>query len=539
MADHHSAQLDWLNNPVATADTAATLCAGFPENMVLLDCETTGLKPTIHRIIEVALLIVEQGKIIEQWQTLIDPSAYIPQEIQRLTGITPDKLKRAPVFADIADELLQRLQGRVLVAHNARFDYGFLKNEFSRVGIRYSTKPLCSVKISRQLFPQHQRHGLSDIIRRFNFSINNRHRALDDTLMIWKFFLQISTRFDADKVRLTCDQLLQRPSLPIHLDAAEIEKLPNTPGVYYFYGSNDQLLYIGKSVNLRNRVLSHFTQDHRNSKDLAMSALITHIDFETTPSDFGAQLRESQQIKELNPYYNRRLRKARKLWHYQIETDAAGYLRLSISPLDRVAGVSSEMDEQFGLFRSRSQAEARLGKLAEHFFLCQKLCGLQGNKYANDEPCFAYQLKRCLGACCQQESPQAYNQRVQIALQNYRQKAWPWADAILVEERAHHQHEGLSEPQTCWHLIHEWRYLAKIRCADELDDYGYRPCDTEIQASQKDDSTDNLFTHANDTEENLPNFDLDTYQILVRFLLDSGQQKANRLRILPLSRFNF
>lgn len=538
MAGKHTApdagaQLDWLSEPAETSDTTDTLCNGFPERMVLLDCETTGLKPTVHRMIEVALLVIEQGKIIEQWSTLINPSTYIPPEIRRITGITPDQLTDAPDFESIADELLTRLEGRVLVAHNARFDYGFLKNEFSRAGISYNTKPLCSVKVSRKLFPQHRRHGLSEIIKRFDFSIDNRHRALDDTLMIWKFFLQISAQFTEKNIKAACDELLQRPSLPMHLDTAEIDKLPDTPGVYYFYDTHGKLLYIGKSINIRTRVMSHFTQDHRNNKDLEMSALIAHIDFETTPSDFGAQLRESQQIKALNPYYNRRLRKIRKLYQYQMEADESGYLCLYIRSIKQAASSSSEMDEQFGLFRSRRQAENQLGKLAEHFFLCQKLCGLETKNRSDHKPCFGYQLKRCLGACCKQETAEAYNQRVQIALQNYRQKAWPWPDAVLVEERGSQPDQpGHNEPQTVWHLLHEWRYITQIRGQDELYDYGYQPAGPKGGLS-----ADALGSEAVDSAPDHlpPDFDLDTYQILVRFLLSPAQQKTNGLRLLPLT----
>nr|CAA6829573.1 MAG: DNA polymerase III epsilon subunit (EC [uncultured Thiotrichaceae bacterium] len=523
-------QLDWLSEPAGiTENNTEKLCAGFPEKMVLLDCETTGLKPTVHRMIEVALLVIEQGEIIEQWQTLIDPSAHIPPEIRRITGISPEQLVGAPDFKSIADELLERLEGRVLVAHNARFDYGFLKNEFSRAGIQYNTKPLCSVKVSRRLFPQYKRHGLSEIIKRFNFNIDNRHRALDDTLMIWKLFLEISTRFDNEKVESTCNQLLERPSLPIHLDAAEVEKLPNTPGVYYFYDSNDKLLYVGKSVNIRTRVMSHFTQDHRNNKDLQMSAVIAHIDFETTPSDFGAQLRESHQIKALSPYYNRRLRKVRKLYHYQMEADESGYLCLYIRTIQQAASSSSDMDEQFGLFRSHRQAENQLGKLAEHFFLCQKLCGLETKIRSDRKPCFGYQLKRCLGACCAKETADVYNQRVHIALQSYRHKAWLWPDAILVEER------GLQAPQTdnqpAWHLLHEWRYIKQLRSPDELYDHGYQPKNQGEKMPESATSEDN-----GTAQDQQLDFDLDTYHILVRFLLNPAQQKANGLHIIPLTR---
>ena len=175
-------QLNWLDNP-----TPKRLSSGFPEKMVLLDCETTGGKATYHRIIEIGLLIIENGELIETWQTFVDPEMALPPFIQRLTGITPEKLDGAPLFADIAGELLNTLEGRTLVAHNARFDYGFLKNEFQRAGIRYNAKPLCSVKFSRNLYPQFKRHGLSQIIQRFQLTINNRHRALDDAEMICRW----------------------------------------------------------------------------------------------------------------------------------------------------------------------------------------------------------------------------------------------------------------------------------------------------------------------------------------------------------------
>ncbi|MEZ5449476.1 MAG: hypothetical protein R3E89_10980 [Thiolinea sp.] len=157
-------------------------------------------------------------------------------------------------------------------------------------------------------------------------------------------------------------------------------------------------------------MLSHFNQDYRNAKDLEMSRLIARIDFERTLGDLGAQLRESQQIKALHPHYNRRLRKVSKLYQLQTEADVQGYLQIRIRPLEHVT--SDEMSEQFGLFRSRRQAEARLAKLAEHYFLCQKLCGLQPmERKPHKTPCFGFQLKRCLGACCGQEKAAAYNER--------------------------------------------------------------------------------------------------------------------------------
>ena len=519
--DLSTQQLDWLT-PSSPTECLST---GFPDKMVILDCETTGGKATFHRITEIGLLIVEQGKIVERWQQLINPEAHIPPEIQRLTGITPDMVRDAPTFADIAAALMQRLEGYVVVAHNARFDYGFLKNEFARTDTAYSTSPLCSVKLSRRLYPQYKSHSLSAIIKRFDFSIENRHRALDDAQMVWQLFLKASNEFDNDTIHAACSHVLKRPALPMQLDAAEIDRLPKSPGVYYFYDAHGKLLYIGKSINIRERVMSHFTQDYRNAKDLTMSALIAHIDFEHTPSDFGAQIRESQQIKILYPYYNRRLRKTTKLYQFEKTTDPSGYLRIHIATTEHTG--ESANSEQFGLFRSRKQAEARLVKLVEHFFLCQKLCGLQTTGRSKQTPCFGFQLKRCFGACCQQEPYEAYNERVHIALKEYQQKVWPWPDAILVEERSQ---DDTQNP--AWHLLDNWRHLAKIQQPDELYDYGYQlatPGDKNQETNCNNDTLPGKTDGA-------VNFDLDLYLILIRFLLSPKLMQQNHLRVLKLRR---
>ena len=179
-------QLNWLQ------EEASALSESFPAKMVLFDCETTGGSAKYHRIIEVGLIVIENGKIVETWQSFCNPERPLPTTIQTLTGISPANLCGAPLFSDIADKLLRFLTERVLVAHNARFDYGFLKAEFARAGMKYSTKPLCSVKFSRLMYPQFPRHGLSQIIKRFNFDIKNRHRALDDAKVIYDFFLESS-----------------------------------------------------------------------------------------------------------------------------------------------------------------------------------------------------------------------------------------------------------------------------------------------------------------------------------------------------------
>ena len=508
-----STQLNWLDCQ------AQKLSSGFPDKMVLLDCETTGGNPKRNRIIEIGLLVIEDGQLLERWQSFIDPETNLPPFIQKITGITPAMLIGAPVFSDIADRLLELLDGRTLVAHNARFDYGFLKNEFSRMGINFSTKPLCSVKFSRVLYPQFNRHGLSHIIKRFNLHIENRHRALDDAEMVYQFFLKSSALFSDDEIAATCKQQQKRPALPMNLPGSEIDKLPCSAGVYYFYDSQSVLLYVGKSVHIRNRVMSHFNQDHKNPKDLQMSAKIAHIDFHKTPSDFGAQLLESQQIKKLSPLYNRRLRRLKKMYQLRSYLDSKGYQRLDIASVDVNEGID---DDNIGLFRSPRQATKKIEALADEFFLCHKLLGLEPSPNNKDaKPCFRAQLNKCHGACVGKEDSTLYNQRLTSALKDYQLQVWPYPGPIILEEK------NAEEEHSTLHLIDNWRYIAKLDDISQLYDFGLAP------AQQWDSPKSN--TDSQTTVDRV-NFDLDIYFILVRFITNTERMRVNNLKVWPLSR---
>jgi len=511
MPDNHSLfpspQLDLSFNQTDT------LSPGFPDKMVILDCETTGSKPTYHRITEIGLLVVENGEIVDTWESFIKPNQHLPQNIQALTGISPDMLVNAPEFAKIADLLLEKLTGRVLVAHNARFDYGFLKNEFSRAGISYTTKPLCSVKLSRTLYPHFRRHGLDQIIKRFKLNIHNRHRAFDDAKAIYDFFMHTSHLFAQDDISAVCDQLNEQANLPQKLNPKVIKTLPKQPGVYYFHDDKGKLIYIGKSVNIRNRVLNHFSQDYKNHKDLKMSSRIADVSFEITASDFSAQLLESEEIKKHLPIFNQRLRKVKKLYQLEIKTNAAGYAIPSIKEL----GLIGDLSGNFGLFRSYRQLESKLKELADEHNLCFKLLRLEGRNTDNAKPCFRHQLKKCYGACCHKEPAKEYNERLYAALKEYQRVIWPWPNAIVLEEKN-------QEGDSYFHLIKDWIYIRRLDSVDEINHLTYQPTKSNLIESLT--QTDNASSN---------NFDLDTYFILIRFLLNSELIKINRLKVYPLT----
>ena len=503
-------QLNWLQ------EEASALSESFPAKMVLFDCETTGGSAKYHRIIEVGLIVIENGKIVETWQSFCDPERPLPTTIQTLTGISPANLCGAPLFSDIADKLLRFLTERVLVAHNARFDYGFLKAEFARAGMKYSTKPLCSVKFSRLMYPQFPRHGLSQIIKRFNFDIKNRHRALDDAKVIYDFFLESSVLLGSEEISSACKSIMQTSTLPATLNAGEIDKLPNRPGVYYFRDRKGKLLYVGKSVNIKARVLSHFSQDSRTTNDRRINSQIATIEFDRTPSDFGAQLLESTQIKLLEPLYNRRLKRAKQLFQFQQNNDFRGYGKLEVIPLcsqQEVSGV--------GLFRSPRQAKEALLKLADEYSLCHQLLGLEKTtRKLESKPCFRTQLNKCRGACCGDEPVVEYNDRFNLAIAKYQLKIWPWDSAILVEERDANDNE-----HCVFHLIDRWCYLSKINNDQELYDAGYVP---KVGRLPLEESFNQDVRHVQHP------MDLDIYFILIRFLLQPSKLLLNNLKIVVL-----
>jgi DNA polymerase III subunit epsilon len=477
-----------------------TKLSSFPEHMILLDCETTGGRASHDRITEIGLIEVIDGDVKDKWQSLINPQRPIPPWISKITGIDDAMVIDSPTFDEIASELYERLQGTILVAHNARFDYSFLKQEFKRAGYDYSAKTLCSVKLSRRVYPQHQGHSLDKIIQRHQIDITDRHRAMADTDAILSYFTIIQQQVDEALIQQSIAEILKRPSLPSHLDNQLIQKLPEGPGVYQFYDESGALLYIGKSVNIRERVLSHFSADHRHHKELDISQQLHHIDWIETPSDFGAQLLENSYIKQTSPRYNRRQTKIKKLYQISRTINKEGYAELDVILADMTA--ASDITSKYGLFRSKKQAQTKLLALIMQYKLCQRLCHIEKKSSGS---CFAYQLKKCLGACCAKEPAQRYNLRVDMALSHIKNQQWPWSTAIIVAE----QSTSTQSDVTHYHLIDQWCYLGQVDKQNEPQTYL-----TNQQGP--------IF------------FDIDTYKILLRFLTPAKAANFPYLTIHPL-----
>jgi DNA polymerase-3 subunit epsilon len=413
-----------------------------------LDLETTGATPLRDRITEIALVRFEGGIEVARWQTLVNPEQTIPTFIQGLTGITNEMVSAAPTFAQVADTLHSFLEGAVLAAHNVRFDYGFIKAEFKRIGITLRQKVLCTVKLSRLLYPEYKSHGLDAIVHRHGIANITRHRAMGDVEAMLAFVDIARAELGEDALTQAVKKLMSAPSLPPHLDQHLLDELPETPGVYLFYGENKLPLYIGKSVNLRARVLSHFNSDHASTKEMRISQEIKHVEWITTAGEFSALLLESNLIKSLQPLHNRQLRNERQLCSWQLSANPQAVPLLALLRQDEIA--PAQLGDLYGTFKTKRQAVEVLRTLAEKHQLCPKYLGLES--WANGA-CFSYQIKRCKGVCCDKESPEIHHLRLQQALIAHRLKVWPFAGKIAIKEHSHENN------QTQLHVFEYWTYL--------------------------------------------------------------------------------
>ena len=467
----------------------------LPSKIAIVDLETTGITATGDRITEIGIVLVDNGVVIEEWQSLVNPQCTIPVEIQALTGITDAMVANAPTFERLASEVLARLEGRLFVAHNARFDYGFIKNAFRRMQTPFTADVLCTVRLSRRLYPQYPQHNLDALISRHHLNADDRHRALGDARITWQALDKMCRDNPANTVESAVKVLLKMPSLPPQLAPGVLDELPEGPGVYLFYGVNALPIYVGKSVNLRDRVRSHFSSDYRSANDQRLSTEITRVAVEETAGELGALLREAQLVKSALPLRNHRLRKNRQIVFIRL-------IDLSVSPetvpfAEFDPGNTAGM---YGPFPAKPRAKALLQRLAADHALCWKALGVQQTEGA----CFARQLHRCRGACVGEESMVQHNLRLLEALSEHRFPAWPWAGPIAIKE---------THPDHGWerlYLVNRWCHLGTAKDEEDL---------WSLLES----------TAASETE-----FDPDIYKLLRKYL--SRANKADLIMLVPAER---
>ena len=422
--------------------------------MVFVDLETTGATAAADRITEIGLIEVDgNGAAVREWSTLVNPETRISDFIEQLTGISNAMVADAPLFADVAAEVLSRLKGRVFVAHNARFDYGFLKNEFKRAGIDFRATVLCTVKLSRKLFPQHRKHSLDALIERHGLSVSARHRALGDAQLIHQFWNQLPAQVGSDAVVEAVSALTARPSLPAQLDADLIDALPVGHGVYLFYGENDLPLYIGKSRTLKKRVLAHFAADHASSKEMQLAQQVRRVEGISTAGEIGALLLEAALIKRLQPLHNRQLRRNEELCVWRLFEKRPGEWRPALS-LARDLEFTGDA-HNYGPFKTAKEAKRTLTELAKEHSLCHALLGLEQVKPG--APCFAHQLQQCKGTCIGKEPVSFHSARMMAALGKWRLAPWPFNGRATLREGSE------------IHVFDDWRHNGTVADQSALD----------------------------------------------------------------------
>jgi DNA polymerase-3 subunit epsilon len=440
--------------PDALADA---LLDSLARPIVFVDLETTGGNATTDRITEIGVVELSRAGV-ERWSVLVDPETPVPPFIERLTGISDAMLRGQPTFATLADALIERLAGKLFVAHNARFDYGFLKNEFRRAGLAFRADVLCTVRLSRALFPSVQRHGLDSLIARFGLAPEGRHRALADADLLWQFWQKIHELYSQDLVDAAVKTLIRRAALPAALPESALDALPSCPGVYLFHGDDGPPLYIGKSINVKERVMAHFSGDHRIAKDLAISQAIRRIECRETVGELGALLLEAKLVKDLQPVHNRLLRRADATcaWQWLPGAHAPVLIQAKKRDFSRENGL-------FGIYQSRAKAHAHLRRLADEHGLCHATLGLEKVPPGSARGCFGYQVRRCKGACVGAETLADHAARVREALAASRVVEWPHAGPIAIAGR------DANSDRVAWHVVDRWCYLGSCERVGEIE----------------------------------------------------------------------
>jgi len=416
---------------------------------VIVDIETTGGNMTNGKITEIAIYRHDGHKIVDEFVSLVNPESIIPPFITSLTGISNEMVASAPPFYAIAKDIVAICKDAIFIAHNVGFDYNFIKHEFKSLGYDFDMPSLCTVKLSRKLLPGHASYSLGKLCDELGISNGARHRAAGDALATVQLFELLLEKNNGLINPEDPYQTFSADGLHPDLTLETIKALPNDTGVYYFHNENGEVIYIGKSTKIRNRIITHMGNP-KTKKGIEMKMKAADISYHLTGSELIALLKESQEIKENKPRYNRAQRRARNqigLYHY---LDRKGYLRLILKP-------NSGVEIPDCTFESFKEGREQLFKWIDEYELCQQLCGL----YEGKNGCFQYQLKTCKGACVGEEADELYNKRV---IQLITKLSYGHNNAVIIDK-------GRTSDELSVVVIENGKYLG----------YGYIYEDTTIE----------------------------------------------------------
>ncbi|MFV8369406.1 exonuclease domain-containing protein [Flavobacterium sp. LB2R40] len=364
----------------------------------ILDIETTGGQFNEEGITEIAIYKFDGHEIVDQFISLVNPEIPIQPFVVKLTGINNAMLSSAPKFFEVAKRIIEMTNDCVIVAHNASFDYRILRTEFRRLGYDFEARTLCTVELSKKLLPEQPSHSLGKLVRALGIPMADRHRASGDALATVKLFkILLEKDLEKEIVKDFIKLEIEKGIAPKLMDI--VANLPAKTGIYYIHNEKGNLIYIGKSRNIKKRINQHFTGTTTKCKKIQTEVFT--VTYDETGSELIALLKESEEIKINKPIYNRAQRKSVFQLALYAEKDEKGYLNLKLQKAD---GRKKEITS----FTSLQEGKNALFRITSHYNLCQKLTGL----YTSKTNCFQYSIKECDGACIGQILPEEYNARV-------------------------------------------------------------------------------------------------------------------------------
>jgi DNA polymerase III subunit epsilon len=405
--------------------------------LAFIDVETTGLNPATNRITEIGVVTLT-GHTVERWTTLIRTTAPAQERIHSLRPRSAVDDTDAPRFADVAHELERRLSGRLLVAHNARFDYAFLKAEFERVKILFHPAIVCSVMLARKMYPLLSHYDLDSLADHHGLVVDIRHRALPDADLLYQFWTVLLREKSMREISRTVADLLAGPMFPPHLDPSLIDRLPGAPGAYVMYGEHNDPIFVGAADNLRLHLRDYFRIDQATASALQLSHRVTNITWRATCGPFGARLRAAIMGAALFAAPRNIANAAALSWQFNPQAVPSVSL---VSINERV----ERQYETFGLFASERKARNALRRLASARRLCHAMLGIADGGEVSI--CLACPIDRGGSKCGRRVDRARQLTRILIALKPIRVPPWPYRGAVGIRERRD------------LHVFRDWRYL--------------------------------------------------------------------------------
>jgi DNA polymerase-3 subunit epsilon len=415
----------------------------------IIDIETTGGNPFYDKITDICVIIHDGINTIETFSTLINPERNIPQNITFLTGISNQMVQNAPKFFEVAKKIIEITQGQIFVAHNVNFDYNFIVQEFKSLGYSFKREKLCTVKLSRKLIPNKKSYSLGNLCQEIGIEITHRHRAHGDALATAKLFELLCSIKENHQIfkNQELDNLYNTGILGNK--ASLLTKLPEQAGVYFFLDENQQIIYIGKSKNIRARAFAHLQT--KTKKALKIVDVLHDVDYVLTGSELIALLMETEQIQEHLPPFNNAGKQ--KMFSHELTylENSSGVINFKIKPFQNSKNLLLA-------FNSSAKANEKLKELIDVYELCHK----QNSDNIDHVPCLDFQMKKCKGICCGKENHENYNLRAKKIIKNYGFENQSFA---IVDK-------GRNDSEKSFVLVIEGKYQG----------YGYLDQDTQINS---------------------------------------------------------